>query len=127
LRGNTSQVTANDLDKHQRKCYTFNRMNIERLKQLQGNLTNKAFADKLGIHRVSWERIKNRRVPVSDKFLVRVHRAFPELNIFLPTDVANTSRAVSEASQDSKLGRLTKRLRGLYLRVKQFTVKQANR
>lgn len=102
-------------------------MNIERLKQLQGNLTDQAFADKLGIHRVSWERIKNHRVPVSDKFLVRVHRVFPELNIFLPTDVATKDKPVavinhnaSQTAQDSRKGRLKTLWGGLVLGAKKL-------
>lgn len=61
---------------------------IEQLKQFQGDLTDQQFANKLGIHRVSWQRIKNQRVPISDKFLVRVHRAFPGINIFQQDDWA---------------------------------------
>lgn len=94
---------------------------LEKLKQLQGNLTDQDFANKLGIHRVSWQRIKNQRVPVSDKFLVRLHRAFPELNIFLVADATMkhtkaTSGDIttpSENARDGKLGRLRGWLRSI--------------
>jgi len=100
---------------------------IERLKELQGNLTDQDFADKLEIHRVSWQRIKNRRVPISDKFLVRIHRAFPELNIFLTEDVAEVNKTVadvnhnaSETLQDGKLAVFSERVKGFILRVKRI-------
>ena len=59
-------------------------MSIDAVKDIQvkKSLTDQQFADKLGIHRTSWLRIKSGRAPVNDKFLVRVHRAFPELGIF---------------------------------------------
>ena len=68
-------------------------MILERLQLIQGNQSDKEFADRLKIHRISWQRIKNRRVPVSDKFLVRVLRAFPEMktivDIYLADGVIN--------------------------------------
>lgn len=63
-------------------------MIIERLKLIQGEHTNREFADKLGLHEVSWIRIKNKRTPVSDKFLVRVLRAFPELKAIVDLYIA---------------------------------------
>lgn len=71
-------------------------MIIENLKNIQAktNLTDQQFADKLGIRRGSWNRIKNQRVSISDKFLVRAHKAFPELGIFLHDDFQEGKRDV---------------------------------
>ena len=73
-------------------------MVVEKLIQLQGKLTDRQFADLLGIHRVSWVRIKNGKVPVSDKFLVRVNRVFPHLEIFLSKDVQEGKNNVPSAT-----------------------------
>lgn len=72
-------------------------MIIESLKkiQLRDGLKDQELADKLGIHRVSWQRIKKGRVPISDKFLVRVHRAFPQVDIFFADDVARVNNNVA--------------------------------
>ena len=57
-------------------------MLIEELKRLQTKegLTGKQFADKLGIHEISWRRIKNRRAGIGIEFLKGVRRAYPKLN-----------------------------------------------
>jgi len=81
------ETSVYDLDEVKHKCYSRNRMNIETVRQIQSNLTDQQFAEKLGMCRGSWNRIKNQRVPISDKFLVRLARAFPEKKIFLSTDV----------------------------------------
>lgn len=102
-------------------------MIIDELKQLQSNQTDQEFAEQLGIHRVSWQRIKNRRVPVSDKFLMRVHRAFPELDVFLTFDATPSKQRVTEDitipsqnAQDGKLGRFRGWLRGFINRTKEL-------
>ena len=77
-------------------------MNIDALKDIQvkKSLTDQQFADKLGIHRTSWLRVKSGRAPISDKFLVRVHRAFPELGIFLSRNATNDGDIVTQNSPD---------------------------
>jgi len=74
-------------------------MNIDAVKdiQIKKALTNQQFADILGINYFSWLRIKSGRAPLNDKFLVRVHRAFPELGIFLSKD---TNKEGKETSQN---------------------------
>lgn len=97
---------------------------IDTLKQLQGDLADREFANKLGIHRVSWVRIKNGRVPVSDKFLIRVHKAFPEVDIFPQPDVTASDLVVTEknynapqTAQGGKRRGFGRWLKALYLRV----------
>ena len=52
-------------------------MLIEELKRLQAKerLTGKQFAAKLGIHEISWRRIKNRRAGIGLEFLKGVRRS----------------------------------------------------
>ncbi len=75
-------------------------MNIDAVKNIQTKqgLTNQQFADKLGIEVGSWYRIKSGRAPLNDKFLVRVHRAFPELGIFLFTGVTGAATTKGNSS-----------------------------
>lgn len=78
-------------------------MSIDAVKDIQAKkcLTDQQFADKLCIHRTSWQRIKSGRVPVSDKLLVRVHRAFPELGIFLSKDATNSSKVAPQNNPET--------------------------
>jgi len=86
-------------------------MIIERLKLIQGQRTNKDFSAQLGLHEISWIRIKNRRVPVSDKLLVRVLRAFPEMktivDLYIMTESIESMGNLSsyhQKAQDGKSG-----------------------
>ena len=56
-------------------------MIIDNLKAIQTKygVSDAQFAKKLGIHRVSWQRIKNRRRKFGLKFIMRVWRVYPEL------------------------------------------------
>ena len=56
-------------------------MMIDTLKHIQAreNLTDQQFADKLGIHRISWNKIKNYRKAFGTTFLKKVRLAYPEL------------------------------------------------
>lgn len=102
-------------------------MIIERLKLIQGQRTNQEFADRLGIHKLSWVRIKNRRVPVSDKFLVRVLRAFPEMktvvDLYISTKdidhIGNISRPYQKPQ--NKIWGALKALLGKMARAKEDT------
>lgn len=93
---------------------------IETLKNSQKTkaLTDQQFADRLGIHRVSWQRIKKGRVPISDKFLVRVNRIFPELGIFLSSKAINHSQDAPQNSHQTSpkrsLGSLWGWVRGFF-------------
>lgn len=131
---NRPQMTLRGVDNYKHKCYSYNIMDIEELKQLQGDLTDQEFANKVGVHRVSWQRIKNQRVPLSDKFLVRIHKTFPEANIFLTINVATSDKEVvivtpqppitPETHQNGKLGGLWGWLR---FRVLGFFVRDTNK
>jgi transcriptional regulator with XRE-family HTH domain len=56
-------------------------MIIEGLKQIQkrDSLTDIQVAKKLGIHPISWNRIKNGRAKFGKKFIQAVLKAYPEL------------------------------------------------
>ncbi len=62
---------------------------IERLieRQKSEHLTDGELAHKLGIHRVSWQKIKHRKVQFGNKFYKAVKALYPE--IFLPTGATN--------------------------------------
>lgn len=92
-------------------------MLIDTLKHIQArdDLTDGQFAKKLGIHRVSWQRIKSRRKAFGKHFLSCVRQAYPELkdeiDIFLVGEATNASIEVVEVSttpsekpQDKNLG-----------------------
>lgn len=96
-------------------------MLIETLKHIQArdNLTDKQFARNIGIHRVSWQRIKNRRKPFGKKFLKLIRKAYPELkdaiDIFLSTDatsIGNEVTIISDTPQTplQRLGALIKKV-----------------
>jgi len=72
-------------------------MVIERLIEIQKSqhLTNQQMAEKLGLHYTSWHRFKSGRVSPTDKFLVRAHRAFPELGVFLSDDATKRNHPKS--------------------------------
>lgn len=74
-------------------------------------MTDQQLADKLGIHKVSWLRLKSGRAPVSDKFLVRVDRVFPELGVFLPEIATVSCEDASNKQQFGLLNSLIKRFR----------------
>jgi hypothetical protein len=56
-------------------------MLIDRIVEIQkrDGLTDKEMAQKLGYHRVSWLRIRQRKV-FGQKFLIAVRRNYPELS-----------------------------------------------
>jgi len=58
---------------------------IEKVKALQKklDLTDTEFANMIGVSRDNWNRIKNGKRPLNDKFLAKVQRAFPEVNFFV--------------------------------------------
>lgn len=60
-------------------------------KQKEENLTDEYFALKLGVHRMTWYRIKTGKTGISLKFLRRVLLVYPELKkeveIFLSVNV----------------------------------------
>ena len=85
--------------------------------QVKKALTNQQFADILGIEVGSWYRIKSGRAPLNDKFLVRVHRAFPELGIFLSKD---SNRESAETPQNSHQNALSRKIGGLWARVRNW-------
>lgn len=107
-------------------------MVIEALRGIQSReeLTDEQFANKLGIHRTSWSRIKNCRVPISDKFLVRIDRAFPELGIFLPKDATRSVSGDTKRHQPSQNGKwraLLAKARGIVLAVQGLIAKRATK
>ena len=114
-------------------------MLIEILKHIQArdNLTDQEFADKIGIHRVSWNRIKRGTI-FGRKFLSGVRQAYPELkdaiDIFLCGEVANDDKVVTtittspaEPSQNGKIARFRAWLKGFIPWVKRSISKQATK
>jgi len=81
-------------------------MIVEKLQEIQrrDKLSNVELARRLDINRVSWQRIKSGRVPLSDKFLMRVHRAFPELDIFLSDSATLPRQGIKKARLLSEAG-----------------------
>ena len=95
---------------------------IERLKTIQEEekLTDQQFAKKLGLKRnSSWNRIKNGKVPVSDKLLFRAYRAYHDRGIFLPQNARNPDKDAlfdaTERPQNHSLAALWGRLKGFFL------------
>jgi len=95
-------------------------MIIDALKELQTeqNLTDSEIAQKLGIHRATWQRTKNHHQEPSSNFLIAVMRVFPELreavDIFLsssatnPNTVAGFDAIPPETHQNGFLACLTR-------------------
>ena len=54
---------------------------VETLKYIQARdkLTNEQFAKKIGIHEVSWSRIRNYKKGIGEKTLRGLRQAYPEL------------------------------------------------
>lgn len=65
-------------------------------KQYAEQLTDTQVASRLGIDRVSWNRIKNRRAKFGQKFLSGVYKAYPD--IFLSSKVTNRNIAHKKKS-----------------------------
>jgi len=85
---------------------------LNRLTQLtEPQIKNKQLANLLGIHEVSWRRIKSGMVKISDDFMKRVDKAFPEWGIFLPT---NATDSVIDASQNPHQSAPNKNLMGFF-------------
>jgi hypothetical protein len=78
--------------------------------QRQEHLTDSEFALKLGIHRVSWQKIKHRKVRYGNRFCKAVKAQYPE--IFLPFDATITHdiSSISEPRAPYGIKSLTKRL-----------------
>ena len=70
---------------------TMNIVSILTKKQVKERLTDLEFAARLGIHRVSWQRIKHRHARFGKKFMSGARQAYPD--IFLPADVRNSNIA----------------------------------
>lgn len=72
--------------------------------QAREKSSDQQFADRLGIHRISWSRIKNGRAPFGRKFLSCARRAYPELreviDIFLATDATIASERVATVNKE---------------------------
>ena len=84
---------------------------LEKLKQItEPQMTEQQLADRLSIHRVSWLRIKSGRAPLSDIFMLRVDRAFPEWGVFLPVNATNSgevaTQTIPQPHHNKILGRL---------------------
>ena len=58
-------------------------------RQVKECLTDLEFAARLGIHRVSWQRIKHRHAKFGKKFMAGARKAYPD--IFLPANVRNSN------------------------------------
>ena len=81
-------------------------MLVNALREIQARekLRDQQFADKLGIHRISWSRIKNGRAPFGRKFLSCARQAYPELkdaiDIFLATDATIASERIATVNNE---------------------------
>jgi len=109
-------------------------MLIEILKHIQvrDKLNDQQFAEKIGIRRGSWNRIKNYRVSFGKNFLSLLRQAYPELkdaiDIFLSTGITTDTRGLPtiinhnapENAQDGKLGRFKTLWSGLVLRARKL-------
>jgi len=90
-------------------------------------LNDGLFAQKIGIHRVHWNRIKNGK-PFGEKFLTGVIKAYPSVrHIFLPNDITNGKEGMtgittipSQNAQKRFLAVFSERLKGLVLGVKRL-------
>lgn len=104
-------------------------MLIEALKHIQArdNLTDQQFADIIGVHRVSWQRIRNRRKPFGRHFLSLVRRAYPELkdaiDIFLSQDVTSASNSAVDVSPTLHQSHHKQNLRGLWDKAREFILR----
>ena len=73
-------------------------MIIRKLKQKQKEegLSDKTFALKLGVHRMTWYRIRTRKTGISIDFLRRAVLIYPDLkeeaSIFLTSNVATATK-----------------------------------
>jgi hypothetical protein len=78
--------------------------------QRQEHLTDSEFALKLGIHRVSWHRIKHRKVPYGNRFCKAVKAQYPD--IFLPSNatISHDFSSISEPRAPYGIKSLTTRL-----------------
>ena len=109
-------------------------MLVEMLKHIQArdNLTDQQFAERIGIRRGSWNRIKNYRVSFGKNFLSLLRQTYPELkdaiDIFLSTGITTDTRELPtvinhnapQTTQESKLERFKTWLGGLVLRAKKL-------
>ena len=87
---------------------------IDRLIERQKNehITDGELARKLGMHRVSWQKIKHRKVPFGNKFYKAVKARYPEF--FLPSGATNdldNSSNPRNASAESLPSRLSRGLK----------------
>ena len=91
-------------------------------------LNDDLFAQKIGIHRVHWNRIKHGK-PFGQKFLMGVINAYPSArNIFLPINITNGKDVMTditnnapETSQNKDQGGLLKRLVEMFFKRKKGT------
>lgn len=129
---NFIKLVVRGIDKRKHICYNHSTMLIETLKQIQArdNLNDQQFANALGIHRVSWQRIKNRRKPFGRHFLSCARKAFPELkdaiDIFLSQDVTSTGNSVVDVSPTPFQSPHNQNLRGLWGWVKELVGRVRN-
>ncbi len=71
------------------------KVNIDRLYQLQGDLTDEEFAKKLGVSRSQLWRIRNGHSKAGAEFLEKFKRCFPEESIediFFASDVPSNEQ-----------------------------------
>jgi hypothetical protein len=61
--------------------------------QAKENITDEVFAKKIGLHRVSWSRIKHGKAKYGKKFITGMKDAYPgKVDIFLSTGVTIRTR-----------------------------------
>jgi len=106
---------------------------IEQLKsvQLREGLIDREFAESIGIHRISWVRIKTNHAGMGRKFLQGVRQAYPELkdniDIFLFGDMTAVKTTIPIGKtiptfplENQRNGALRRLCGGLYQFVKHW-------
>ena len=83
--------------------------------QTKYGLTDSQFAEKLGIRRTSWNKIKKGKRKLTDKCRMRVYNAFPEAVNFLSSYATQRITIATEPHQPSQggPGGVLKRLLGI--------------
>ncbi len=76
--------------------------------QAAHGFTNEQMSKHIGMHKISYIRIKMGRAPLNDKFLNKMRRAFPD--IFLPLLPTLVSCKVGATTPPTVINRIVKRL-----------------
>ena len=94
---------------------------VETLKYIQSRdqLTNEQFAQRIGIHEVSWSRIKNFKKGIGDKTRKGICHAYPELKEAVIDNylVRDINRTAPEPTHNGKRDGFGAKVKGFILRL----------